>query len=109
MRLRVKHYFAGLALLALTLPVWARTYKQSLAVNKNTTIGSAQLQPGSYDLTADDSKPEITIMQKGKVVATVPGEWVKIQQKAKSSNVESDGDKVTEVQFSGMDQAFKVQ
>jgi len=46
--------------LTLTLPVWARTFKQSLAVDKNMTIGSTQLEPGSYQLAADDSKTELT-------------------------------------------------
>jgi hypothetical protein len=27
MRFRVKHYLAGLAVLTLTMPVWARAYK----------------------------------------------------------------------------------
>ena len=109
MRFRVKHYIAGLAVLTLTMPVFARTYKESLVLDKNTTIGGAQLQPGSYELTADDSKMELTIMKKGKVVATVPGQWIKIPQKAKTSTVDSDGDKVTQVQFSGTDQVFQVQ
>jgi hypothetical protein len=65
------------------------------------TVGSTQLEPNSCELTADDSKTELTIMKNGKAVATVPGQWVKIPQRAKVSTVNSDGDKVTQVQFSG--------
>jgi hypothetical protein len=107
MRLRVKHYLAGLAVLTLTMPVWARTYKESLALDKNTMIGSAQLKAGSYEFTADDTKKELNIVQKGKIIATVQGEWVKIPQKALGSGVDSDGDKITQVRFSGSDQAFQ--
>jgi hypothetical protein len=79
-----------------------------LALDKNTTIGSAQLKPGSYELTADDTKKELNILQKGKIIATVQGEWVKIPQKAQSASVAIDHDKITEVQFSGSDQAFQL-
>jgi hypothetical protein len=109
MHLRVKHYLAGLAVLTLTMPVWARTYKESLTLDKNTTIGSAQLKPGSYELTADDTKKELTILQKGKIIATVQGQWVKIPQKARTSEVDSNDEKVTQVRFSGSDQAFQLQ
>jgi hypothetical protein len=108
MRLRAKHYLAGLAVLIMTVPVWARTYKESLVLDKNTTIGSAQLKPGSYELTADDAKKELNILQKGKVIATVQGQWVKMPQKAQGAGVDSDNDKITQVRFSGSDQAFQL-
>ena len=108
MCLRVKHYLAVLAVLTLTMPVWARTYKESLAFSKNTTIGSTQLKPGSYELTADDTKNELNILQKGKIIATVQGQWVKMPQKAQGAGVDSDSDKITQVRFSGSDQAFQL-
>jgi hypothetical protein len=107
MRFRVKHYIAGLAVLTLTMQVWARTYKESLVLDKNSTIGSAQLKPGSYQITADDTKKELNIMQNGKIIATVQGQWVKIPQKAQASSIDTDHDKITQVQFSGSDQAFQ--
>ena len=107
MRFRVKHYIAGLAVLTLTMPVWARTYKESLVLDKNSTIGSAQLKPGTYQLTADDTKKELNILQKGKIIATVQGQWIKIPQKAGAPEVDFDGDKITQVQFSGSDQVFQ--
>jgi hypothetical protein len=107
MRFRVRHYLAGLALLTLTMPVWARTYKESLALDKNSTIGSAQLKPGSYEFTADDTKKELNIIQNGKIIATVQGQWIKIPQKAQAPIIDTDHDKITQVQFSGSDQAFQ--
>jgi hypothetical protein len=108
MRIHMKHYIAGLAMLTLTIPVWAHTYKQSLPLDKEATIGSAELKAGDYQLTADDSKTELNILRNGKVVATVQGQWVKIQ-KPQDSTVVSDGDKITQVQFGGSNLAFQVQ
>lgn len=108
MRIGNKLFISGLAVLTLTMPVWARTYKQSLPLQKDATIGSAQLKAGEYELRADDSKTELNIMQKGKVVATVQGQWVKVQ-KPQDSTVISDGDKITQVQFGGSEQAFQPQ
>jgi hypothetical protein len=108
MRLRMKHYLAGLAVLALALPLWARTFKYSLVLNSNTTVGSAQLKPGSYEFTADDTKKELNILQKGKIIATVQGQWVKISAKGQGVGVESENDKITQVRFNGSDQAFQL-
>ena len=108
MRIRMKHYLAGLAVLTLTMPVCARTYKESMTLDKNSTIGSAQLKPGTYQLTADDTKKELNILQKGKIIATVQGEWVKIPQNAQGSGVDLYNDKITQVRFSGSDQAFQL-
>ena len=107
MRFRVKHYITGLAVLTLTMPVWARTYKESMTLDKNSTIGSAQLKPGSYQFTADDTKKELNILQNGKIIATVQGQWVKIPKKADIFAVDTTDDKITQVQFGGSDQAFQ--
>jgi hypothetical protein len=56
---------------------------------------------------ADDTKTELNIVQKGKVIATVPGKWTKLPQKASNSTFITAGDQITEVQFSGSDQAFQ--
>jgi hypothetical protein len=105
---RVKYYLAGLAVLTLAMPLWARTFKYSVTLSNNTTIGSAQLKPGSYEFTADDTKKELNIFQKGKVIATVQGQWVKILAKGQGTGVDSEGDKITQVRFSGSDQAFQL-
>jgi hypothetical protein len=108
MRIGKKQFISGVAVLTLTMPVWARTYKESLPLQKQATIGSAQLKPGEYQLTADDAKTELHVLQNGKVVATVQGQWIKIQR-PQDSTVLSDGDRITQVQFGGSDQAFQPQ
>jgi hypothetical protein len=107
MRFRVKHYIAGFAVLILTIPVCARTYKESLILDKSSTMGSTQLKPGTYQLTADDTKKELIILQNGKIIATVEGQWVKTPQKAQAASIDTDQDKITQVRFSGSDQAFQ--
>jgi hypothetical protein len=107
MHLREKHYLAGSMVLTLTMPVWVRTYKESLTVDKSATIGSVQLKPGSYELTADDTKKKLNILQKGKIIPTVQGQWVKMPQKAQAGGVDSENDKITQVRFSGSDQAIQ--
>lgn len=109
MRLRVKQGVAVLAVLALSMPLWARTYKQDLMADKDEMIGNTELRAGSYQLTADTSKKELQILENGKVMGTVPGQWVKLPNKPQYSTVVSDGNKITQVQFSGSDQAFQVQ
>ena len=81
MSLRVKHFIAVLAVVALTSPVWARTYKETIAPDKDTMIGGTQLKAGSYDLAGDPAKKELQILLNGKVMATVPGQWIKLPQK----------------------------
>lgn len=109
MRLRMKHCVAVLAILTMTMPAWARMYKQTISPEKDTMIGGTQLKAGSYDLSADSGKKELQILMNGKVMATVQGDWVKLPQKPQYSTVVSDGNKITQVQFSGSDQAFQVQ
>jgi hypothetical protein len=109
MRLGIKHMLAVLAALFLVIPIWARTYKASWSVTTPVTIGGTQVKVGDYQLNADDSKKELTVLQNGKVLATVPGQWVKLPKKADFTNIETDNGKVTEVQFGGSDQAFQLQ
>jgi hypothetical protein len=109
MRLRVKQGIALVAILALSVPVWARTYKEELNSDKDTMIGGTQLKPGAYELSADSTKKELQVLVNGKVMATVQGEWVKLPNKPQYSTVVSDGNKITQVQFSGTDQAFQLQ
>jgi hypothetical protein len=109
MRLDTKHVLAVLVALILVTPAWARTYKQDWSVNAPLTIGSTQVKPGTYQLNADDAKKEVTVLQNGKVVGTVPGDWVKLPKKANNTSILTDSGKVTQVQFGGSDQAFQPQ
>jgi hypothetical protein len=65
------------------------------------TIGSTQLQRGQYQLRAEEGKSELQVIQKGKVVATIPCQWIQLPAKASYSQVLTDADKVAQVQFGG--------
>jgi hypothetical protein len=67
------------------------------------------VKPGTYQLNADDAKKDLTVLQNNKVVATVSGQWIKLPKKVDNSSIMTDGNKVTQIQFSGSDQAFQPQ
>jgi hypothetical protein len=103
-----RYFFAGLAALILVMPLWAHTYKEAWNVGTPVSIGGTEVKVGSYQLNADDSKKELTVLQNnGKVLATIPGQWIKLPKKADFTTVETNGGKVTQVEFGGSDQAFQ--
>lgn len=104
----IKYYLVALAILTLSLPARAHTYKKSLVFETNKTIQNAQLKPGSYVLVADDTKDELRILQNGKVVATVQGQWLKLPKKSEYSAIVSSGDTISRLLFSGSDRALQL-
>ena len=91
------------------MPLWAKVYTQPITVSKAETLGATQLAPGNYQLTADSTKMQLLVVQNGKTIATVPGQWVKLPKKAQDSSTVTDSDKITQVQFAGADSAFQPQ
>lgn len=71
-------------------------------------IGNTQLQPGNYVIRAQESQTQLDILQDGKVVATVPCQWVRLNNKASRSEVLSNNNQVTEVEFQGRKEAAKI-
>ena len=72
------------------------------------TIGSMQVQPGQYELKAEEGKSELQVIAKNKVIATVPIQWTKLPTKARTSEIITDGSKVTEVEFGGSAEAAQI-
>jgi hypothetical protein len=72
------------------------------------TIGSMQIQPGQYELKAEEGKSELQVIAKNKVIATVPIQWTKLPTKARASEIVTDGSKVTEVEFEGRIEAAQI-
>jgi hypothetical protein len=72
------------------------------------TIGSMQVQPGQYELKAEEGKSELQVIAKNKVIATVPIQWTKLPSKSRSSEIVTDGSKVTEVEFGGSAEAAQI-
>jgi len=97
-----------LAALALAVPVVARaddskTIKSvsrvAVDLHSSATLAGKDLKPGTYQVSADDSK--MTISRDGKIVAEVPIEWKDGQGKAAYTSVVTDSNQITEVHFGG--------
>jgi hypothetical protein len=110
MDLRTKTCLTAVAVLALSLPIWARTDSAQLIVDHPVTVGTQQLQPGTYNLKANDGTNQINVVRAGdgKTVATVPCEWVQLPQKARQTEVLFDADRVVQIDFGGQTKAVAI-
>ena len=109
MRLNSKKSFVALALSISALPLWAaHTFSTDWSPSQPMTIGSMQVQPGQYELKAEEGKSELQVLAKNKVIATVPIQWTKLPTKARNSEIVTDGSKVTEVEFGGSAEAAQI-
>ena len=109
MRLNSKKSFVALALSISALPLWAaHTFSTDWSPSQPMTIGSMQVQPGQYELKAEEGKSELQVIAKNKVIATVPIQWTKLPTKARTSEIITDGSKVTEVEFGGSAEAAQI-
>lgn len=110
MRFQVKPYFAVLAIFAFAMVAFAsmRTDSTRYNVTQTTTIGHTQLKPGNYTLKAQESKDQLRVLHHGKLIATVPCQWTKLPKKAHYSEIFSNKNKVTKVEFRGRKEAVKV-
>jgi hypothetical protein len=110
MQLNLKKYLAVLAMFVFAVVVWASTRTDSTAydVTQPTEIGQTQLKPGHYTIKANESKDQLRVLQNGKVVATARCHWVKLQRKASNSEILSNHDRVTRVEFKGRTAAVSV-
>jgi hypothetical protein len=96
-----------LAALALALPVAAKhdtndsksTVKASMDLPTAAVLSGAELKPGSYTVSADESK--VTLSRDGKIVATAPVQWKDAPSKAKYSTIVTDGNQIREIHFNG--------
>src|SRR5580693_4352413 len=103
MDLRTKTSLIVVAVLALSLPIWARTDSAQLVIDHPVTIGTQQLEPGTYNLKANDGENQISIVRadNGKTVASVPCEWVQLAQKPRQTEILFNADRVVEIDFGG--------
>jgi hypothetical protein len=96
-----------LVALVLAVPLAARDVSANNSKATNATmdvlsqviLAGKILKPGSYSVSADDSK--VTVTMGGKVVAEAAVQWKDETSKAKYSNIVTVGDQVKEIHFSG--------
>lgn len=110
MRFQVKPYLAVLAIFAFAMVASAsmRTDSTRYNVTQMTKIGHTQLKPGNYTLKAQESKDQLRVLHDGKLIATVPCHWMKLAKKADNSEIFSNKNRVTRVEFQGRKEALKV-
>jgi hypothetical protein len=107
--LNKKKFVATIAFCLAAIPVWAGHVDSiDWSVSKPLTIGTTQVQPGEYQLKAEEGKSEIQVLTKGKVIATVPCHWTQLPTKAENAQIATDGTKVTQVQFAGRTSVIQI-
>lgn len=101
-------YLTVLAFAFVTLPVWAaHTDSMVWEPTQAITIGTTQVQPGHYELRAEEGQSNLQVIKDGKVIASVPCNWMQLPNKAEYSEVQSNGNQVTQVEFGGRTEAIQ--
>lgn len=93
--------------LAFAMPFAARvasanskaTTSATMDILTAVSLNGKQLKPGTYTVSADDSK--VTVAKDGKIVAEAPVQWKDENSKPHYSNIITTGDQVTEIHFGG--------
>lgn len=109
---RLSQCLAILAVLAFAAPVFAhsKTESQPIVLTQPATIGSTTLQPGQYKITANLQSDQVLVKNQnnGKLVATVTGKTVTLNQKSPYSAIVFNGRDIHEIQFSGKTEAIEI-
>jgi hypothetical protein len=104
-----KKSFVALAFSLAAFPLWAaHTYSTDWSPTQPISIGTMQVQPGQYELKVEEGKSELRVLQKNKVIATIPVHWTTLPTKPQSSEILTDGTKVTTVEFGGHAEAVQI-
>src|SRR6202161_3460818 len=112
LRSKMNGVLAVLATLALALSIASHTttakdakstvtpiVKSDVKLLNSAKLGSSDLKPGDYSVTADDTHAKFS--KGGKVIAEVPIQWKDESTKAKFTTVVVDGNQIKEIHFGG--------
>jgi len=96
---------ALLAVIALTVPAYAKPFAKTINVAQNAKLGKSELKAGEYRLEIEGSKATV---QKGKqVVAESEGRWEDRSTKSPyDSLLVGENGQVKEVRFAGQARVF---
>ena len=109
-RIRASSFLVAVAGLALATSAWAAHLDTTtFTATQPTTFGTKTLDPGDYELRAQESGNQLEVLRDGKVVAQVPVRWVTLPQKSSDSEVTTNNNVVQQVQFSGRTEAVQLQ
>jgi hypothetical protein len=95
------------AVLAIATPMMARDsgggnvkpVSVTMDLFNGASLGDKALKPGTYQVTADESK--VTLKLDGKVVAEAPIQWKDTTMKANRTSLTINKDQITEIHFGG--------
>ena len=107
---RMSQFLVLLSILGFSAPVFAKSMSQPIVLNQPATIGSTTLEPGHYKITANLVSDQVLVKNQnnGKLVATVMGKTVTLNQKSPYSAVVFNGRSIHEIQFSGKTEAIEI-
>ena len=110
MSISKKGYLAAIAILGLSLPLWARTNSVPLEVDHTLTIGNQQLTPGQYNLKATDGDNQLRIVRNdnGKTVATVPSNGLISHRRLANQKSLMREDRIVQIDFDGKTKAIEI-
>ena len=111
-RVRLSQFVAGLAIVAMAVPMWARprTDSADLVLTQSAVVGGARLQPGNYEISVEEQGNQLRVVREGKLVAEVPCHWIQLRNKAQNTEVLfSSKNQITEVDFGGRTEAIQIQ
>jgi hypothetical protein len=77
----------------------AGTTKETMEIWNPVSLAGTPLKPGTYVVTADDTK--VTFARNGKVVAEAAAQWKDRASKARSSTIVANEGKIKEIHFAG--------
>lgn len=90
----------------------AKEKKHSVTLPSNVTINGTQVKQGDYDLVFDEQSGELSLMKGKTLIAKVSARVEKLDKKAKSTEVRSNGSGDTaalvSITLGGSDQSFVV-
>jgi hypothetical protein len=104
---RKVNFLLPILVAVLAMPMAARNASANNSKPTNVTmdiltqasLAGKMLEPGTYTISADDSK--VTVARNGKVIAEAPVQWKDETNKSKYSNIVVVGDQVKEIHFGG--------
>lgn len=112
MRISVRTFLGGVAVVLLAVPIWARPSSGRMDTaqwdpGQQSKIANMDFGPGSYELRVREMSNQVDVMRDGKVVAQVPCHWVELPKKSNSTEVMETNNQVTQVQFAGRTEAVQ--
>ncbi|MFZ0211310.1 MAG: hypothetical protein WBE20_03115 [Candidatus Acidiferrales bacterium] len=66
------------------------------------------LRPGQYQFVADPNSDEVRVERGGKLIGTVAGKAVTLNQKSEYTAIIFNGSRISEIQFMGKVEAIKI-